>query len=487
MPNKSNYTKRLIEFAVHTGYEDLPEDVVHETKRLILDTIGCAVGGNSTELGGIVNETAKVIGGAGSEGTIWGSRQKSSSVGAAFINAELANAMDADETLISFTHLAGSVVPPALAAAEQVGASGKDLITAVAIGYDVASRIGISMPRAERIAGIPPNLKLESVKNSDFAWHVFGSASATGKILNLGQEKMANAFGISGVNAPINATIAIKGYTDFFPMTKYTTMGYNALIGMTAAILAEKGFTGSHTVLDGEYGFFRLVGIDPVFPEVMTEDLGTQWWIKQLSYKPYPINRIPQPALDAFYEIIKANNLKAQDIKEIVYQLHPRAVGHFDHWGIDSIKTSMQFSFCFPMGFAMAAYGIEPGPDWHSPENINDPKIKAFAKKVKMIGDPNVLLAVFEEVGNEPRPVKKIVTTIEVTAADGKKFHDHREYAKGDPWFEETYMTDEELSHKFRNFTKKILPADRIEAAIRSVYELEKIKNIQTFAKLLVP
>jgi 2-methylcitrate dehydratase PrpD len=487
MQSKSNYTRRLVEFATNTEYKDLPDDVVYETKRLILDTIGCAVGSNLTELGKIVNEVAEVIGGAGSEGTIWGSRRKSSSVGAAFVNAELANAMDADETLISFTHLAGSVIPPAMAAAEQIGASGKDLITAVAIGYDVASRIGVSMPRAERIAGTPPSLKLESVKNTDFAWHVFGSASATGKILRFDEEKMANAFGISGVNAPINATIAIKGYTDFFPMTKYTTMGYNALIGMTGAILAERGFTGSHTVLDGEYGFFRLVGINPVFPKVMTQDLGAQWWVKELSYKPYPINRIPQPALDAFYEIIKANKLKPEDIKEIIYRLHPRAVGHFDHWGIDSIETSMQFSFCFPMGFAMAAYGIEPGPDWHSPENINDPKIKEFAKKVKMVADPNVLQAVFEEVGNEPKPVKKIVTTIEVTTADGKTFSDHREYAKGDPWSEETYMTDEELSNKFRNFTKKVLPADCIEAAIRSAYELEKIENIRTFSKLLIP
>ena len=487
MVQRGDISKKLIDFAVKTSFKDIPEAVVHETKRLILDSIGCGIAGTATDLGKIAAATAGAIGGISSESTIWGTGMKSSCVGAALANAELSNAMDADETLINFTHVCASILPPVLATAERVGASGKDVITALALGYDVASRVGVAMPRAEVILGEPPNLRLESVRNTDFAWHVFGSVTGTGKILGFDYEKMANAFGIAGVNAPINATVAIKGYTDFFPMTKYTVMGYNAIIGMIGAFLADKGFTGSHTILDGDYGFFRLVGIDPIFPDEMTKDLGKHWWVMEASYKPYPINRIPQPGLDIFYEIISKNGLKPDIIKEIIYKVHPRSVGHFDHWPIDKIETSMQFSFCFPMGFAMAAYGIEAGPDWHAKENINNPKIKAFAKKVKMVADSDVLKEVYEEVGNDPKPVKKIVTTIEVITNDGRKFSGRKLYPKGDPWFEETRMSDEELNQKFNTFTKKVLPDKQRKEIIKAVYALDQMKDVRSLTELLVP
>jgi 2-methylcitrate dehydratase PrpD len=485
MSSQSGYTNALINFAVKTQFSEIPAEVIHETKRLILDTIGCAIGGTHTELGRIAIETADAMGGGSKEATVWGGGNKSSCVGAAFANGELANAMDADETLINFTHVCASILPAALAVAERAGASGKDVIAALAVGYDVASRVGVAMPRAEAIQGQPPNLTLASVKNTDFAWHVFGSVSATGRILGLDREKMANAFGVAGVNAPINATVAIKGYTAFFPMTKYTVMGYNGIIGMIAALLADRGFTGSHTILDGEYGFFRLVGIDPTFPEEMTKDLGKHWWVMEASYKPYPMNRIPQPGLDLFYEIITKNDLKPDDIREVVYKLHPRAVGHFDHWAIDQIETSMQFSFCFPMGFAMAAYGLEPGPEWHAPEHINDPKIKAFAKRVRMVADPDVLAEVYEEVGNAPRPVKKIVTTIEVIANDGRRFSGRKLYPKGDPWFADTRMTDDDLTRKFHAFTKRVLSEKQRAAIIETVYALDKARDIRSLTALL--
>jgi len=487
MEKKTSYTKTLIDFAVGTDYEDIPADVAHETKRLILDTIGCAIAGTSTDLGRISAAAAGAIGGDGGESRVWGSPVKSSCVAAAFANAEQTNSMDADETLINFTHVGGSVIPPAVAACERVGASGKVLIAAAALGYDIASRVGVSMPRAEAIGGTPPHFHLEGVKNSDFAWHVFGSATATGKVLGLTREKLANAFGTAGVNAPINATVAIKGYTEFFPMTKYTVMGYNAMIGMVAALLADKGFTGSHTILDGEYGFFRLTGIEPTFPEEMTKDMGKHWWVQEASYKPYPINRIPQPGLDIFNKMMSTHRLQPDDVKEVVYKLHPRAVGHFDHWPIDEIRTSMQFSFCFPMGFAMLAHGIEPGPDWHDSKNINDPKIKAFAKKVKMVGDPEVFQAVYDEVGNEPRPVKRIVTAIEVVTRDGHRLCDRKEYAKGDPWFAETRMTDEELIGKFRRFTKKALSAEQQEKLVQTVLRLEDVDDVRALTRLTAP
>jgi len=123
---QTTYTSSLVNFAINTRYEDLPGDVIQETKRLILDTIGCAIRGIRTDLGRIVIAKSEVIGGDKSESTIWGSNLKSSCVSAAFANAELANAMDADETLINFTHLGASVIPPVLAVGERTAATGRE-------------------------------------------------------------------------------------------------------------------------------------------------------------------------------------------------------------------------------------------------------------------------------------------------------------------------------------------------------------------------
>jgi 2-methylcitrate dehydratase PrpD len=486
MSSRQGATKALVDFAVGTRFEDIPADVVHETKRLILDTLGCAIGSRETDLGRIAVDAAAAIGGSDGEATIWGTKARSSGVAAAFANAELTNAMDADETLINFSHVAGSILPPAMATAERVKGTGKTLIAAMALGYDIAARVGVSMPRAEYIAGNPPNLSLANVRNTDFAWHSFGSAAATGKSLGFDATKMANAFGIACVNAPINATVAIKGYTEFFPMTKYTVLGQNALVGMMGALLADKGFTGGHHMLDGDYGFYRLTGIEPTFPEELTKELGRHWWVMEASYKPYPINRIPQPGLDIFYAMLKDKKFTADDVKEVIYKVHPRSIGHFDHWPIDDIHSSMQFSFCFPMGFAMAAYGIEPGPDWHRPKNIDDPRIKAFAKKVRMVGDPKVFQEVYDEVGNRPYPVKKIVTSIEVVTKDGKTFSGRKDYPKGDPWFAETRMSDDDMVEKFTRFTRQYLPKSQAAQLVDAVLHLEDIKDVRELTRLTV-
>ena len=105
----------------------------------------------------------------------------------------------------------------------------------------------------------------------------------------------------------------------------------------------------------------------------------------------------------------------------------------------------------------MAAYGIEPGPDWHLPENVNDPRIKELAGRVKMAPDPDVLKAVYEEVGNEPKTVKKVLNSIEIRTSDGRVFEERREYAKGDPWEKDFVFSDEDLADKMRTYGKEAL------------------------------
>jgi hypothetical protein len=109
-----------------------------------------------------------------------------------------------------------------------------------------------------------------------------------------------------------------------------------------------------------------------------------------------------------------------------------------------------------------------------------------FAKKVRMFPEEKVLKVVYDEVGNEPKQVKRIPTFLEVTTNDGRIFKDYREFAEGDPWDSSTRLTDEELKEKFRVYTKKILGTKQIESLIDTIYHLEKVENVRMLTDLLV-
>ena len=104
-----------------------------------------------------------------------------------------------------------------------------------------------------------------------------------------------------------------------------------------------------------------------------------------------------------------------------------------------------------------------------------------------MIGDPKVYDAVFEEVGNAPKPVKKIVTSIEVVTSDNRTYSGRKDYAKGDPWFEETRMSDSELIEKFKRFTKKSLSKQRADKIVQNVFQLDKMDDISDLMQLIQP
>ena len=94
-------------------------------------------------------------------------------------------------------------------------------------------------------------------------------------------------------------------------MVKYSCAGMTSIVGVIAALLAEQGFTGGTEILDGDYGFYNLIGVDRLYPESLTENLGEKWWIDESAFKFYPSCRISHPAIDALYDIMKNNNLKA--------------------------------------------------------------------------------------------------------------------------------------------------------------------------------
>jgi len=278
-------TNQLASFVTQIQFNDVPEDVIYETKRLLLDSIGCAIGGLSMERGRIARDLATRLGGR-PESTIFGTNSKVSCDNAAFANGELINVLDSDA--ICGGHVTPYVLPSPFAMAESVQASGKELLLAIALSHEIGRRLD---------AGGQPMYSIipEGPERGAFKWpsvygysaYTIGAAVGAGKIMNLSQEKMANTIGIAGYICPPNTATKWE-HTAPVRMIKYGACGWGAKAGVTAALLADEGYVGDTDLFEGDYGFWRYTGSEQWDQEKVVKDLGQRWVCRELIYKQYP-------------------------------------------------------------------------------------------------------------------------------------------------------------------------------------------------------
>ena len=228
-------TRKLAEFSAQTRYEQLPAEVVRESKRLLLDTIGCAVGAVYTDSGGIALKHVRALGG-NPIATIMGTGERTSPVNAAYANARLANVLDADDTFPTGSHFGSTTVFSALALAEQQKRTGRDLITAIAVGFDVGARIGSSLGLSITVEdGKVTGYAKLSGTSATMTWASVGAATS---ISQLGTDRTTHAFGIAGANTPLPAHAKWSGSVSL-PMHKYSDAGWCAQTGVSATLLAD--------------------------------------------------------------------------------------------------------------------------------------------------------------------------------------------------------------------------------------------------------
>jgi 2-methylcitrate dehydratase PrpD len=278
---------QIVDFVNRTRFTDLPKAVVHETKRVLLDSIGCALLGHSSGRGKISVQLAKRLGGP-PESTIIGKSDRVSSPYAAFANGELINAFDYD-AMIGW-HLPPIIVPAPLALAESTKASGKELILATALGFEIARRLEKALGPSRDVVPdetAPDKIRVENALVFGNSSSIFGVIAASGKILGLNQEKMANAMGIGGyISLP--STVAKWRVTTPVKMVKYGSLGWTGNAGITATLLADMGYLGDTDVFEGEFGFWRYAAARKWEPEAMLKGLGTEWQCLEASYKRFP-------------------------------------------------------------------------------------------------------------------------------------------------------------------------------------------------------
>jgi 2-methylcitrate dehydratase PrpD len=459
--------QELVSFVIQTKYEELPAPVVQEAKYLLLDSIGCALAAISTDPGKMAIALAKRLGGP-SESSIIGLGDKVSCSNAVLVNGQLINVLDY-EPIMPGGHVPPYVIPPALAMAESAGASGKDLILATVLGYEVAARL---------TRGVPSFIYFFDPGTHNFKWAPrwghpfcsFGAAVGAGKLLKLNETEMSNSFGIAGHLCQVLTNVEFS-VSEHRPMTKYGVPGWQNTGGVIAVLLAQMGFTGDTTLFDPDYGMWKFCGFEKWDPRPITQDLGKTWIFTNTQYKPYPTCRMLHQAIDCLQNIVEKDNLLPENIESIRAFCNPIVEEPcFSNRELVNIVDT-QFNAAYIL--SVAAHKIKAGVEWQDMETMRNPQILEFMKKVSCQGQ----IEAKQKATNNPFSILSIPHKVEVVTTNGKTFIEERIQAKGTS-HTKFQMTEEELIEKFEHNASRILTRRKVQNATKNILELENIGNI---------
>jgi 2-methylcitrate dehydratase PrpD len=330
---------RVAEFAAQVRENGLPEQQRRQMTRHLLDVIGNCLAASGEPVAQIVLGTAAAWGGA-EQAWVIGASRRLPAPAAALVNGTLAHAMDFDDThLPSVLHPSASVVPAALAAAEAAGASGSDLLTAIAVGDEICIRLGM----AGYDEGLGNSIFFERGQHATAICGAIGAAVAVAMLDGLPASGIADAAAIA---ASMGSGLLEANRTG--GTVKRVHTGWAAHGGVIAAQLARNGLTGPPTVLEGRFGFFEAWCGSNARPERVVEDLGAVWDCDELHIKPYPCNHFTHAGIDAALAL-REQGIRGEDIAEIELVV-PRAV-------LRTIAEPPELKAAPPSGYAAAFSG----------------------------------------------------------------------------------------------------------------------------------
>ncbi len=446
---------RIVDHVTGTQFNDLPEAVVDDAKRFILDSLGVTIAGSSAPGCKEVVDLFKEWGGK-PEATILLYGGKVPSPSAAMANSMMMHALDFDDTLDeSALHAHVSVLPAAVAVAESVGrVSGKDLITAVTLGVDLVCRLGLATRRP-----------LSWIRSATCGF--FGAAAAAGKVMGLNGEQMSNALGVAYSQVAGNAQCLIDG-----GLVKRMQPAFAARAGVLSAFLARGRITGARHFLEGQYGFFNLYEGGDYDPEKLLQDLGTRFEGTKLSIKPYPSCRMTHAAIDAALSIREEHGIEPYDIEEIV--VHASKMVHDMVGSPFTIRDNPQVDAQFSIPYTVAAALIRGDVFLRDFEesSIRDPHVLSCAGGVKVVVDPELA-------------ERDIMTTHLVLKTKDKAYSKRIDKAKGNPL---NPMSMDDCIEKFRKCvlsSQRPIPEEKVDEILDCLVELEGLKEIGTLMGLL--
>jgi 2-methylcitrate dehydratase PrpD len=460
------YVEKLAEFTATTSIDDLPAHVVEESKRVLLDSVGCALAAVDTPAGQIGISYGQILGGASAGATVIGSAESSSLHGAAFANSELICALDYAPINLP-GHVAPYVVPVALGMGEATGCPGHRVLSAVAVGLEISYRLSHAMDANREVQDGQPSLS----KVMGFANSIFGATAAGCMTRGVEQHTIADALAIAASTSPVNSLRSWQMHT---PNTsvKYGLGGGLVTAALTATFLAELGHRGDRWILDdSEFGYPRFIATKRWEPSSIDDGLGNDWGFPSAThFKPYPHCRVPHGVFDVVRDVVASNAIAPDDIEAITAYGEAWATGLPTYMNRE-IDRPQDAQFSFAHGLAVAAHLVPPGREWQDPTTVYSPSVTELMSKVVWKPHQDWASAYAEHPSARPSRVEVV--------ARGQTFVGESSFPKGsrspDP---STYMTTEELVQKFFNNAHDVISRPAAEQVVESVLGLEAADDV---------
>ncbi len=454
-------TRDLVCNVVRTRYEDLSPAAILATKRAILNILGNCVAGNRTRIGALHVQLARDMGSAPAQATILGDGARVSMPVAAYANGNLAFALDYEDTVRYVTHPGFVTCASGFAVAEPLRTSGRDLILAVALGYEIVARIGLAMqPTTERGRIVFGE-----------QYHPFGGVVTAGKLLGLDASQFDAAFGIAGTYAPVPSAYKYFGVVAETRPMREVKLGWGWMcMGATlAALSAQRGFGGGHGILDGERGFHVMAGSDRCDFERMTRGLGDGWMIVETDHKIYPAIARNHPPYVAARDLVDANGVEPKDVERVVVRgMQVRVVEDFDP------RSAVDAQFSLPHAVVMALVREPLGPRMFDDDRLFDPLVRELLGRISIEHDAEADILYFEE--------QRLRYTVTIVLKSGRTLSREIEFPRDQPRFGQRALED-----KFRTLAGSVLPTTQVERGIELAMTLDDLDDIVPLVQTLCP
>jgi len=455
--------REMVGYATSLKFRDLPTDVIHQTKRVVLDTLGCAMGGYDSETRRAMEEYVKESGHPG-ESTVWGSGLNTSCLSATLANGAMVRYLDYNDTafiLQGETYRTGyhpsEIIPPIFALGERQHLPGKDIITAIVLGYD------LSLAFLEGVTG--PGMEKRGWNGDTRGAYIIPLIA--GKLLGLNESQMENAVGIAG------SCHAVLGILDTpaeeYTMTKNIRFPMMSYAGMMATLLAQKGFTGPTTIIEGHDGFVEtIMGGEYDLNRIVPQK--GKFAIRETCIKSIIADFSSHGHLTATLKLVREHDIKPEDVAEIRIITSKRCA---EHTGDPAKKYPRNKETADHSSYYLTAIAIidrQIGPDQFSPEKFQDHRVRELIDKVILRGDSNL---------DKVRPAG----ISEITTAQGATYQCRIDFPRGHA---RNPMTDEEIVGKFKSMASKHMNDRQMGEIIDTVFELDKLSDIGKLNRLLV-
>jgi len=445
----ANPTEALAQFAATLDCDRIPARVRDYAKIVLLDTFACAVAGHQSEETQQVEAFASALAQSRESSVIGGDRL--SLAGSTLLNAYLVTAVTMCAIhRATLTHIPPEVVPPALAIAERDGLSGRELLAALAAGFEVTARVGVS---------------LDYPVFRSRGWHgpgvigPFGAAAAVGRLQGFDAETMARAYGLAGSQAA--GTFAAWGT----PTVKFHQCR-GALSGLMAALLAQQGFTATREFLTAPDGGLYSTYSNGGKPELATAGLGERWEIEQIALRLWPSASTIQGLITALFDLVQQHDLKLSEVRRIritmsktaneMHGIFPRYKGKFE-----ALLSSHYVAAIILQDRELTLTQFEPA-------RYNDPVLKAFAAdNVEVVADATL---------------SGVEAAVEAETTDGRRLEVRCDTPTGSP---ERPLTRDQVEGKFRTYARGRLPNASIDQVVTAVWKLEDLANARVLMDLL--